>query len=198
MEGNSSSSLKDMLKSPSPPKPVLARSDQSTPATWANPVFSNPKETSTVAGDQFADLSLEESSLSSINSFDAALPYSSSSSSSCLFSHSDLQSEASSDEKEEVIMNVETKRDVVFGNSTRKEGVFPPPISSLELFNKGMRYSYLNCEENDTLVLEEIKIPHGDILRANRSGGRLRLAFVISDSESSDMEEEEEINGNVG
>ncbi|KAG5239566.1 protein FANTASTIC FOUR [Salix suchowensis] len=192
MEGNSSSALKDMLKSPSPPKPVLARSDQFTPATWADPVFSNPRETSIVAGDQFSDLSLDESPLSSLNSFDAAFPYSSSSSSSCLFCHSDLQSEASSDhEKEEVIM--------VFGNSTRKDGVFPPPISSLELFNKGMRYSYLNYEEDDdTLVLEEIRIPHGDILRANRSGGRLRLAFVISDGESSDMEEEEEINENAG
>ncbi|KAJ6317314.1 hypothetical protein OIU76_012951 [Salix suchowensis] len=185
MEGNSSSALKDiMLKSPSPPKPVLARSDQFTPATWADPVFSNPRETSIVAGDQFSDLSLDESPLSSLNSFHAAFPYSSS-------SHSDLQSEASSDhEKEEVIM--------VFGNSTRKDGVFPPPISSLELFNKGMRYSYLNYEEDDTLVLEEIRIPHGDILRANRSGGRLRLAFVISDGESSDMEEEEEINENAG
>lgn len=193
MEGNSSSTLKNMLKSPSPPKPVLARSDQFTPATWADPVFSNPRETSIVAGDQFSDLSLDESPLSSLNSFDAAFPYSSSSSSSCLFSHSDLQSDqASSDhEKEEIIM--------VFGNSTRKDGVFPPPISSLELFNKGMRYSYLNYEEDDdTLVLEEIRIPHGDILRANRSGGRLRLAFVISDGESSDMEEEEEINENAG
>ncbi|KAJ6433044.1 hypothetical protein OIU84_020135 [Salix udensis] len=43
--------------------------------------------------------------------------------------------------------------------------------------------------------LEEIKILRGDILRANRSGGRSRLAFVVSDDESSDIEEEEETNG---
>ncbi|KAJ6690625.1 hypothetical protein OIU85_006836 [Salix viminalis] len=194
MEGNSSSTLKDMLKSPSPPKPVLARSDQFTPATWADPVFSQtPEKPPLLLVINFLTFLLTRVPLSSlIDSFDAAFPYSSSSSSSCLFSHSDLQSEASSDhEKEEVIM--------VFGNSTRKDGVFPPPISSLELFNKGMRYSYLNYEEeDDTLVLEEIRIPHGDILRANRSGGRLRLAFVISDGESSDMEEEEEINENAG
>ena len=200
MEGNSSSCLKDMLKSPSPPRSILMRSHQSTPATWADSLFSNAKETTNVdnVAGGFVDLSLEESPLSSPNSFDAALPYSSSSPSCCLFNHSDVQSEASSDDQTEEIMNVETKKEVVFGNPTKKEGVFPPPISSLELFNKGMSYSYLYYNDlNDTLVLEEIKIPPGDILRANRSGGRLRLAFVISDDESSDMEEEEEIYGTV-
>uniref|UniRef100_A0A6N2M0I3 FAF domain-containing protein n=1 Tax=Salix viminalis TaxID=40686 RepID=A0A6N2M0I3_SALVM len=177
MEGNSSSTLKDMLKSPSPPKPV-------TPATWADPVFSKPPEKPPLLlVINFLTFLLTRVLLSSlINSFDAAFPYSSSSSS-----------------VKPVLITRKRRSSWFSGIQPEKMEFFPPPISSLELFNKGMRYSYLNYEEDDdTLVLEEIRIPHGDILRANRSGGRLRLAFVISDGESSDMEEEEEISENAG
>ncbi|KAH8497498.1 hypothetical protein H0E87_019964 [Populus deltoides] len=161
MEGNGFSSLKDLSKSPSHPRPNLVRS-QSIPATWGYVIFSNTNETTNV-DDGFSDLSLEESSLSSINSLDATLPYSSSPPPSCLTSLSDVMSEATFDQKDEEIMNVDARK-------------------------------YLNYnEENDSFELEEIKIPQGDILRANRSGGRLRLTFVVSDDESSDIEEEEEI-----
>ena len=191
MEGNGFSSLKDLSKSPSHPRPTLVRS-QSIPATRGYVIFSNTNETTNV-DDGFSDLSLQESSLSSINSLDATLPYSSSPPPSCLTSLSDVMSEATFDQKEE-IMNVDARKYVAFGNSTKIKGLFPPPISCLRLFNKGMPCRYLNYnEENDSFELEEIKIPQGDILRANRSGGRLRLTLVVSDDESSDIEEEEEI-----
>ncbi|KAJ6767634.1 hypothetical protein OIU74_021491 [Salix koriyanagi] len=125
MEGNSSSALKDMLKSPSPPKPVLAR---------VKPVLIMRKRRSS----WFSGTQPEKMEFSPRQS----LPWN------CLI-----------------------KVCVTVISTTRK---------------------------TTPLVLEEIRIPHGDILRANRSGGRLRLAFVISDGESSDMEEEEEINENAG
>ncbi|CAK7325220.1 unnamed protein product [Dovyalis caffra] len=202
MEGKTFSGLKDQLKTPSPPKPTLLRS-QSIPASWGSSIFSNPNEANNVnnVADEFVHLSLEECSLSFVDSLDATLSFSSSFPSSCLLNLSDVQSEASSGLEEE-IKNVETKKYVAFGNSTKKKGLFPPPISCLKLFNKGTPYGYLNYnEETDSFVLEEIKIPQGDMLRASRSGGRLRLTFVISDDESSDIEEEimeeEDINGTV-
>uniref|UniRef100_A0A6N2MH41 FAF domain-containing protein n=1 Tax=Salix viminalis TaxID=40686 RepID=A0A6N2MH41_SALVM len=113
-----------------------------------------------------------------------------------LTSSSDVTSTGACFNQRGEIMNVDAEKYVAFGNSTKKKGLFPPPISCLKLFSKGMPYRYLIYnEEDDSFELEEIKILRGDILRANRSGGRSRLAFVVSDDESSDIEEEEETNG---
>ncbi|KAF9675007.1 hypothetical protein SADUNF_Sadunf10G0186800 [Salix dunnii] len=193
MEGNGFSSVKDSPTSQSHPSPALVGS-QSIPATWGSASFPSTHIETTVV-DGFFYLSLGWTSLSSINSLYATSP-SSSSSTDCL---SDVMSSTGAcfNQKEE-IMNVDAEKHVAFGNSTKKKGLFPPPISCLKLFNKGIPYRYLIYnEENDSFKLEEIKILQGDILRANRSGGRSRLAFVVSDDESSDIEEEEETNGTV-
>ncbi|KAJ6773161.1 FANTASTIC FOUR-LIKE PROTEIN (DUF3049) [Salix koriyanagi] len=144
----------------------------------------------------FFYLSLGWTSLSSINSLYATPPSSSSSPSSSSTDYlSDVTSTGACLNQKEEIMNVDAEKYVAFGNSTKKKGLFPPPISCLKLFSKGMPYRYLIYnEENDRFELEEIKILQGDILRANRSGGRSRLAFVVSDDESSDIEEEEDTN----
>ncbi|KAJ6717480.1 hypothetical protein OIU79_005626 [Salix purpurea] len=190
MEGNGFSSRKDSPTSPSHPSPALVGS-QSIPATWGPASFSSTHiETTNVDG--FSYLSLGWTSLSSINSL-YATPPSSSSSTDYL---SDVMSTGACFNQKEEIMNVDAEKYVAFGNSTKKKGLFPPPISCLKLFSEGMPYRYLNYnEENDRFELEEIKILQGDILRANRSGGRSRLAFVVSDDESSGIEEEEETNG---
>ncbi|KAB5539096.1 hypothetical protein DKX38_016629 [Salix brachista] len=195
MEGNGFSSRKDSPTSPSHPSPALVGS-QSIPATWGPASFSSTHiETTNVDG--FFYLSLGWTSLSSINSLYATPPSSSSSPSSSSTDYlSDVMSTGACFKQKEEIMNVDAEKHVAFGNSTKKKGLFPPPISCLKLFSKGRPYRYLIYnEENDSFELEEIKILHGDILRANRSGGRSRLAFVVSDDESSDIEEEEETNG---
>lgn len=45
-------------------------------------------------------------------------------------------------------------------------------------------------EDDQSFVLEEIKIPNKDFMRASRSDGHLKLYFVISDDEASEMEDE--------
>ncbi|KAJ6311342.1 hypothetical protein OIU77_013165 [Salix suchowensis] len=138
---------------------------QSIPATWGPASFSST-HIETSNVDGFFYLSLGWTSLSSINSLYATPPSSSSSPSSSSTDYlSDVTSTGACLNQKEEIMNVDAEKYLIYN------------------------------EENDRFELEEIKILQGDILRANRSGGRSRLAFVVSDDESSDIEEEEETNG---
>lgn len=76
------------------------------------------------------------------------------------------------------------------GGPWTSRNVFPPPITCLKSIRHGKPYAYMKFNENDqNFVLEQIKIPNNDFMRASRTDGRLKLYFVVSDDEASGLEE---------
>ncbi|KAJ1435937.1 The fantastic four family [Sesbania bispinosa] len=64
-----------------------------------------------------------------------------------------------------------------------------PPISCLKKVKVGKPYRYLTYgKENDSYVVEEIKIPNRSLFHASREDGRLKLSLNFEDEEEESQE----------
>ncbi|KAJ9128626.1 hypothetical protein P3X46_034680 [Hevea brasiliensis] len=167
-------------------------SSSSSSASSSSSSWVHTKPTNSTPISDFSDLSLEETSLSSSFHFlDAQLSLSS------LFSSSSFELNsllAETDEKDDMYKKEEIHhlKNLSSGKPLTRGRLFPPPISCLKIFKTGRPYTYLSFnEEDDSFVLEEIRIPKSDIFRASREDGRLRLFFDHSGKEEEEEEEEE-------
>ncbi|KAG9128955.1 hypothetical protein Leryth_014723 [Lithospermum erythrorhizon] len=75
--------------------------------------------------------------------------------------------------------------------SRANKASFPPPISCIG--GNGRPFvSFKSYRENGRFILEEVRIPQQEFLRASRENGRLKLHLVHSDDETfEDFEEDE-------